>query len=128
MVIFRMLFVLSLLLLQALKILHHSAEFLPYVIFLSAPTMACMRSLANQGKENGHNYLSSVSQYKYEYHTILSQIYHPFYLPSFAANKIYKVTQIKCVRYCKSPSSTFYPFASIIFPLHRILALFEKIC
>jgi len=44
---------------EALKILHHSAEFLPYVIFLSAPTMACMRSMANQGKENGHNYLSS---------------------------------------------------------------------
>lgn len=44
---------------EALKILHHSAEFLPYVIFLSAPNMACMRTMAHQGKENGHSFLSS---------------------------------------------------------------------
>jgi len=44
---------------EALKILHHSPEFLPFVIFLSAPSMAVMRNMAMQGKENGHNFLSS---------------------------------------------------------------------
>jgi len=44
---------------ESLKILHHSAEFLPYVIFLSAPSLAAMRNLASQSRDQGHTFLSS---------------------------------------------------------------------
>ena len=39
---------------QTLKIVHHSSEFLPYVIFLSPPSTACIKQLDS-------NLLSSVS-------------------------------------------------------------------
>lgn len=46
--------------LQTLKILHHSPEFLPYVIFLSAPSVASMKQLARQHPTESE-FLSSVS-------------------------------------------------------------------
>ena len=46
--------------LQTLKLLHHSPEFLPYVIFLSAPSVASMKQLARQHPTEPE-FLSSVN-------------------------------------------------------------------
>jgi hypothetical protein len=46
---------------EALKLLHHSAEFLPYVVFLTAPGQAAMRGMATAGQNGGPGVLSSVS-------------------------------------------------------------------
>ena len=48
---------------QTLKIVHHSPEFLPYVIFLSAPSPACLKQLgSNKQNEADNDFLSSVSK------------------------------------------------------------------
>ena len=48
---------------QTLKIVHHSPEFLPYVIFLSAPSPACLKQLGSHKKNEADNdFLSSVSR------------------------------------------------------------------
>lgn len=41
--------------LQALKILHNSAEFMPYVIFIAAPGMDELKNLYDYGRYNGHS-------------------------------------------------------------------------
>ena len=49
---------------QTLKIVHHSPEFLPYVIFLSAPSPACLKQLGSNNKnEADYDLLSSVSNF-----------------------------------------------------------------
>jgi len=40
---------------ETLKILHQSSELLPYVVFLSAPSLARMRDLVNSNLSNHHN-------------------------------------------------------------------------
>ena len=50
----------SIKLLQTLKILHHSPEFLPYVIFVSAPSVHAMKNLGDQHSHQTE-LLSSVS-------------------------------------------------------------------
>ena len=48
---------------QTLKIVHHSPEFLPYVIFLAASSPACMKQLGcNKKNEADNDFLSSVSK------------------------------------------------------------------
>jgi len=45
---------------QTLKIVHHSPEFLPYVIFLAASSPACMKQLGcNKKNEADNDFLSS---------------------------------------------------------------------
>ena len=48
---------------QTLKIVHHSPEFLPYVIFLSAPSPSCLKQLgSDKNNEADNDFLSSVSK------------------------------------------------------------------